>query len=348
MTARLISSSPWTTAHEQYVSAPSAVTGSDGAWQLDLPAQTSFTDPASYWRIETPSHVWAVTVPDSGPVYVDDIIVSVPLTPGPPPPGLYLARTERGIANGVASLAADGLVPVSQLPGSSGGNPAWTDITGKPSTFPPTLPIAESGVTGLVADLAALSSSVSAKADSSAVTTALALKQDAATATTDTELAAGLATRAPKTIVRSARIVGGNPAGNAPPDTSGQWLPFAGVGELGIPAVIGDHIELNTEFVTVNDAGSIWDIGVKVGASVVWFASSDSSAPTGDGDPGMAPFPATRPFGGGWCWLDVGAEHIGTGIVTFVLMSKSSGGGKIFYAESNHFRWRAINYGQVV
>lgn len=147
-------------------------------------------------------------------------------------------------------------------------------------------------------------------------------------------------------IVRSARIVNGTPSGDAPPNTSGQWLPFTGVGELGIPAVAGDHIELDLNFVTVNDAGSIWDIGVKVGSSVVWYASSDSSAPTGDGDPGMAPFPSVRPFGGGWCWLDVLPEHIGSGIVTFVLMSKSNGGGKIFYAETNHFRWRAINYGQ--
>lgn len=32
--------------------------------------------------------------------------------------------------------------------------PDWTTITGKPATFPPTLPIAQSGVTNLVADLA--------------------------------------------------------------------------------------------------------------------------------------------------------------------------------------------------
>jgi hypothetical protein len=39
--------------------------------------------------------------------------------------------------------------------GGGGGSTDWANITGKPSTFPPTLPIAQSGVTNLVADLAA-------------------------------------------------------------------------------------------------------------------------------------------------------------------------------------------------
>ena len=36
-----------------------------------------------------------------------------------------------------------------------GGSTAWDDITGKPATFPPTVPIAQSDITSLVADLAA-------------------------------------------------------------------------------------------------------------------------------------------------------------------------------------------------
>src|SRR4030095_6641906 len=38
--------------------------------------------------------------------------------------------------------------------GGGGGSVDWTDITNKPSTFPPTLPINESDVTNLVLDLA--------------------------------------------------------------------------------------------------------------------------------------------------------------------------------------------------
>lgn len=55
--------------------------------------------------------------------------------------------------------------------GGSGGSTAWAEITGKPATFPPTLPIAANDVTGLSAALAS-------KADASAVSAALNAKQD--------------------------------------------------------------------------------------------------------------------------------------------------------------------------
>jgi hypothetical protein len=47
---------------------------------------------------------------------------------------------------------------VQAAPGGASGTSGpvdWVDITGKPSTFPPTLPIAQSGVTNLTTDLAA-------------------------------------------------------------------------------------------------------------------------------------------------------------------------------------------------
>ena len=40
----------------------------------------------------------------------------------------------------------------------------WSTLSGKPATFPPTLPIAQSGVTGLVADQAAQDSAIALKA----------------------------------------------------------------------------------------------------------------------------------------------------------------------------------------
>ena len=54
------------------------------------------------------------------------------------------------------------------------GSPAWTDITGKPSTFPPTLPITQSDVTGLAAALTAANSAASAATAAAAAATAAA------------------------------------------------------------------------------------------------------------------------------------------------------------------------------
>ena len=50
--------------------------------------------------------------------------------------------------------------------GGGGGSTAWADITGKPATFPPTLPIAQSGVTNLTTDLAGKAPTVHSHAQS--------------------------------------------------------------------------------------------------------------------------------------------------------------------------------------
>ena len=49
---------------------------------------------------------------------------------------------------------------------------AWTDVSGKPATFPPTLPIPSSGVTGLDAAQTAQDSAIATKLNSSAYTAA--------------------------------------------------------------------------------------------------------------------------------------------------------------------------------
>jgi hypothetical protein len=71
----------------------------------------------------------------------------------------------------------------------SGGSVAWADITGKPSTFPPTLPIAQSGVTNLVTDLSGKAPTVHthAQADVTGLVTALAAKEPVITAGTTSQ-----------------------------------------------------------------------------------------------------------------------------------------------------------------
>lgn len=66
--------------------------------------------------------------------------------------------------------------------------PSWTSLTGKPSTFPPTLPIAESGVSGLSSDLASLASQISSEATTRAAGDSSAISS--AESYTDTKIAA--------------------------------------------------------------------------------------------------------------------------------------------------------------
>jgi hypothetical protein len=85
------------------------------------------------------------------PIDLADAINLPPVQPG----STYILLASKGIANGVASLGSDGKVPAGQLPPGNGGTTAWTDVVGKPSTFPPSAHThPESDVTGLVAALA--------------------------------------------------------------------------------------------------------------------------------------------------------------------------------------------------
>jgi hypothetical protein len=84
------------------------------------------------------------------------------------PPGgnqpTYIWQSPRWIIKGVPPANSGGIVDApndgQQYGRQSAGwtvivaNPTWTTLTGKPATFPPTLPILESDVTNLVSDLA--------------------------------------------------------------------------------------------------------------------------------------------------------------------------------------------------
>lgn len=147
-------------------------------------------------------------------------------------------------------------------------------------------------------------------------------------------------------VVRSAYVTSGDPSGNVPPDTANVWAPYTGVGTMTIPAAIGDHVELDLTMVIIPNDGSVWDIAVLQSGVPTWYSSSNTATPSGDGDPGLAPFGGARPLGL-TVWVDVAAEHLTSGNVTFALMSKSNNTGKIFHSTTNPFRWKAVNYHDV-
>lgn len=369
VTARLQASSAWTKNHQEQVSPITTTSDDTGAWQLDLPPQSTYKDVLSCWRIEHKYATHLVVVPDAGPVFVDDIEVAGPaLDPAVDLPTFYVARSELAAPGGVATLGPDGILLAAQRPAGGGGSAPDATTTSKGvvqlagdlagTAVAPTVP-------GLAAkyvkpgggipssDLSAAVQASLSKADASATdadldalaavtASSLAAKADAAATTS------ALAGKAAKPRVVATYVTTGNPAGDVPPGTGGGWAKYAGVGELVVPASVGDFLEVDLAFVTVADSGSIWDVGVLVGTSIVWTSSSGTATPSGDGDPGLAPFAApVRPFMSAAGWLVVESGHLDGGNVRFVLLSNSSGGGKIFHATSNPFRWKAENRGPV-
>jgi hypothetical protein len=70
--------------------------------------------------------------------------------------GTYATLAVTWKAGGSALTAARIIVTREGAPTTPTGSVAWGDVTGKPSTFPPTVPIAQADITGLVAELTAL------------------------------------------------------------------------------------------------------------------------------------------------------------------------------------------------
>lgn len=105
--------------------AGTTVTNVDGEFSIDLIPNSQYEVAGSYYGFLIPgADMEFAVVPDYGPVQLYDIRVEPEdLTPTPPPVvSLYLLRSERGIANGVASLDSAGKIPVGQLPAGAGGD----------------------------------------------------------------------------------------------------------------------------------------------------------------------------------------------------------------------------------
>jgi len=112
-----------------------AVTGADGSWELNL-RPTAGSGVAMRIRVWQ-HHTYYVDVPED----TDDDgfnVNSITVDPGsldptnPPTPSLYLTRSERGTANGVAPLDENDKVPSEFLPVGQGGdeNPVVDWFTG--------------------------------------------------------------------------------------------------------------------------------------------------------------------------------------------------------------------------
>ncbi|MGH8575355.1 MAG: hypothetical protein ACREXJ_00215 [Gammaproteobacteria bacterium] len=114
------------------VGTATAITDAAGAFSISLIPNSAYRQAGTYYWVQvTGGPSYAIVVPVSAvPVDLWGLRVDpTTLEPAPPPaPTLYLLRSERAAVNGVASLGADGLVPVTQLPASGGGVPATRQV----------------------------------------------------------------------------------------------------------------------------------------------------------------------------------------------------------------------------
>lgn len=138
-------------------------------------------------------------------------------------------------------------------------------------------------------------------------------------------------------------VTSGTAGGDTPPDTAGGWQVLTGVGELVIPAAVGDFVLVHAAFLTLASTSTFYELGVAVSGSLVWVASNGTATPPAEGDPAM--YPSLLPLGL-FGAFDVGAGHrSGDGAVHLVLAVKSNGTGKTYYSAAYPFRWLAINHG---
>jgi hypothetical protein len=258
--------------------------------------------------------------------------------------------------------------------GGEGGSTAWTDITGKPTTFPPSAHThAQSDVTGLTAALAgkqpagsyAAATHAHAQSDVTGLTAALDAKAPLAspalsgTPTAPTATAGTNSTQIATTafVTTAVSAVGGG-GGSSPTFaramvTSGDitatadasWTPVSGL-TLALPAVAGDSVTLSLScLLDVGSAASeFYDLGVLVGGSIVRAASTGTSTPAAEGDPSLYPSTNVRFRGTTAVWdFDVASGDLSGGNVTFALLHKGAGTGKVFASAAYPLRWSARN-----
>ncbi|GLZ36204.1 hypothetical protein Lesp02_83910 [Lentzea sp. NBRC 105346] len=106
-----------------------------GLVEVTVTPNSEIVGPDSYYvfRIAGTDVARAFIAPVSGAAVklVDCLVDETTLDPlDPDLPSLYLARAELGVANGVASLGANGKVPSAQLPAGQGGVTDHGDLTG--------------------------------------------------------------------------------------------------------------------------------------------------------------------------------------------------------------------------
>jgi hypothetical protein len=239
---------------------------------------------------------------------------------------------------------------------------AWEEITGKPATFPPAAHThAWASITDkpttftpaphshAVVDVTGLQAALDGKAAIAYVDAVDGRVIDAEGRLDDAEGRLDALEGAPGggggtgPVITRARILTGDVVVAA----DAAWTPVPGI-SLAVPAVAGDNLLLTVACLISHTDSSFYELAVLVGGVPVRYASTGTGSPAGgeEGDPSMYPL-AGGPLHPLNTFMDfeVEAGDLSGGNVTFALVHKGSGGGKVYASAAFPFRWSARNDG---
>lgn len=231
---------------------------------------------------------------------------------------------------------ADGLINSELLPGGSGESVAWTSITGKPATFPPSAHThVQADVQGLSASLAALTPLTTFDALEDQVE---ALDGRVGALEEGSGGGGGGAT----IVAATSRRTSGSLTGTS---SAGAWeiLPNFTVA---VAAVAGDQVEckINALLDHNSSRSDFYDIAIVAGGSIVRAASTGTATPATQGDPGAYPDVQFMTYAGSFLVTAASGDLAG-GNITFALIHKGPGNGKVFADTDYPLRGRVINFG---
>lgn len=271
----------------------------------------------------------------------------------------YVLLSAVGADDGVAPLVG-GEVPAEYLPAGQGGDPAWDDITGKPTTFDTTrAKVTDASTLGRT--LMAVADAAAARTAIGAGTSSLGLGTSSTTAYRGDLGAAATAGVADHETRIDALEAGGGGGGSTVvvkhgyvntgdvtiQNTGGAWAMLTGGPTFQIDAVAGDEIQFDVAALKAPAADLFWDYAVVVSGAAVRYASTGGATPAIEGDPSMYPdqgsFRSNQSMGMNFT---AASGDISGGKVTIGFALKSANTtGKLFAGTNYPLRWRLINYG---
>lgn len=131
-----------------------------------------------------------------------------------------------------------------------------------------------------------------------------------------------------------------------------SWTPITGL-LVTVPAAVGDNLDLSVNCLIDRGTGAdnYYDTVVLANSAVVRYGSTGTASPSAanEGDPSIYPqvpgqrFSAIANLN---LSVEVTSNMLVGGNITFSLVHRGVGGGKIFASANYPFRWHVINFGQ--